>query len=148
MERRISYMKTVNPSMKIYINKIENRITFKIKKEYYLELLTPETMNLLGSTKNKITKDKNGENDPYLEITELALTHCSFVNNSCLKNSRVLYTFVPNKSFGQLLDISLKNFIFLKIFDSEFYYFEVSFADQNSNSLELEYKMNITLDIN
>ena len=71
--------------------KIENSITFKIKKEYYLELLTPETMKLLGSTKSKITKDKNGENVPYLEITEVVLIHCKVVNNSCLQNSRVLY---------------------------------------------------------
>ena len=57
-----------NPSIRIYVNKIENRITFKIKKGYYLELLTPETMKLLGSTESKITKDKNGENVPHLEI--------------------------------------------------------------------------------
>ena len=60
-----------NPSIRIYVNKIENRITFKIKTGYYLELLTPETMKLLGSTENKITKDKNGENVPHLEITEV-----------------------------------------------------------------------------
>ena len=58
------------PSIQIYVNKIENRITFKIKNGYSLELLTKETMKLLGSTKNKITKDKNGENVPHLEITE------------------------------------------------------------------------------
>ena len=73
-------------------------------------------MKLLGSTKSKITKYKNGENVSYLEITELVLIHCNVVNNSCLQNSRVLYTFVPNKSFGQLLDISPKNFILLKNF--------------------------------
>ena len=98
--------KTVNHSTKIYTNKIENRITFKIKKGYYLELLTPETLKLLGSTISKITKDKNGENFPYLEITEVVLVHCDVVNNSDQQNSRVLYTFVPNKSFDQLLDIS------------------------------------------
>ena len=58
-----------NPSIKIYVNKIENWVTFKIKNEYYLELLTPETMKLLGSTENKITKDKNGENVLHLEIS-------------------------------------------------------------------------------
>ena len=62
-----------NPSIRIYVNKIENRITFKIKNGYYLELLTPETMKLLGSTKRKITKDKNGENVPHLEVVELVL---------------------------------------------------------------------------
>ena len=75
--------------------KIEKSITFKIKKEYYLELLTPETMKLLGSTKSKITKDKNGENVPYLEIAEVVLIHCNVVNNSYQQNSKVLYRFVP-----------------------------------------------------
>ena len=69
----------------------------------------PETIKLLGSTKRKITKDENGENVPYLEITEVVLTHCNTVDNDYLQDSRVLYTFVPNKSFGQLLDISRKN---------------------------------------
>ena len=70
-----------NPSIRMYVNRIENRITFKIKSGYYLELLTPETMKLLGSTESKITKDKNGENVPYLEIVELVLVHCNLVNN-------------------------------------------------------------------
>ena len=78
------------------MNKIENRITFKIKNEYYLELLTPETMKLLGSTEIKITKDKNGENVPHLEITELVLVHCNLLNNDYQQDSRILYTFVPN----------------------------------------------------
>ena len=73
--------KTVNPSIRIYINKIENRITFKIKTENCLELLTTETMKLLGSTKSKITKNENGENVSYLEITEVVLIHCNVVNN-------------------------------------------------------------------
>ena len=68
--------------MKIIVNKIENRITFKIKIRYYLELLTPETMKLLGSIRNKINKDKNGENEPHLEITEVKLMHCDIVNNN------------------------------------------------------------------
>ena len=105
-------------------------------------------MKLLGSTKSKITKDKNGENVLYLEITEEVLIHCNVVNNSYQQNSRVLYTFVPNKSFGQLLDISPENFIYLKTFDSEFSYIEVWFTDQNSNPLEIEDKINITLVIN
>ena len=69
------------PSVQIYVNKIENRVTFKIKDGYSLELLTPETMKLLGSTENKITKDKNGENVPHLEITEVVLVHCDIVSN-------------------------------------------------------------------
>ena len=84
-------------SAKIYVNKIENRITFRIKNRYCLELLTPEAMKLLRSTENKTTKDKNGENVPHLEITEVVLVHCNIVNNDYQRDSRVLYTFVPNK---------------------------------------------------
>ena len=87
--------KTVNPSVRTYINKIKNRIKFKIKAGCYIELLTPETMKLLESTENK-----NGENVPYLEITEIVSIHCNAVNNSYQQNSRVLHTFAPNKSFG------------------------------------------------
>ena len=87
-------------------------------------------MKVLGSTKSKKTKDENGD------------------NNSYQQNSRVLYTFVPNKSFGELLDISPKNLIFLKIFDSEFSYIEVWFTDQNSRPLEIKDKISNTLVIN
>ena len=74
------------------MNKVENRITFKIKNGYNLELLTPKSMKLLGSTKNKITEDKNGENVPHLQITEVVLVHCNMVNNVYQQNSRVLHT--------------------------------------------------------
>ena len=94
-----------NPSVRIYVNKIENRITFKIKNGYYLKLLTPETMKLLGSTEGKITKDKNGENLPHLEIAELVLVHCNLVNSDYQHDSRILHTFVPNKLFGSLLEM-------------------------------------------
>ena len=142
---------TDNPSIRIYINKIENRITFKIKTRYYLELLTPETMKLLGSTKSKIKKDKNGKNVPNLEITEVVLVNCNIANDNYQQKSRVLYAFVPNNSFDQLLDISQKNVYFKKNFrisDSEFSYSKVWFTDQNSNPLEIENKINITLIIN
>ena len=95
------------------MKKTENRITFKTKTGYYLELLTPEIMKLLGSTKTKINKDKNGENVPHLETTEVVLIHCNIVNNDYQKDSRV-----PSKSFGQLLGISPKNFTFLKTLNS------------------------------
>ena len=83
-----------------------------------------------------------------MEVTEVLLRHCNIVNNNYTRNSRVLYTFIPNISFRQLLDISTKNFIFLKIFNSEFSYIEVWFTDQSSNALEIEDKINITLVIN
>ena len=101
-----------NPPIKIYVNKTENRVTFKIKKGYYLELLTPETMKLLGTRENKIAKHKNGENVPHLEIVELVLIHCNLVNNNYQQSSRILCTFVPNKPFGCLLEISPPNHIF------------------------------------
>ena len=129
----------------MYVNKIENRVTFKIKNGYYLELLTPETMKLLGSTESKITKYKNGENVPHLEIVELVLIHCNLVNNKYQKNSRILYTFVPNREFGSLLEISPPNYIFLKTFNSEFQEIKVWFTDQHSRPLEVEDKINLTL---
>ena len=101
-----------NPSIRMYINRIENRITFKIKNGYYLELLTPEIMKLLGSTESKITKDKNGENVPHLETVELVLVHCKLVNNDYQQDSRILHTFVSNKTVGSLLEISPTNQVF------------------------------------
>ena len=74
-------------------------------------------MKLLGSTKNKITKNKNGENVPHLEITEVVLIHCNTVKNDYQQDSRVLYTLVPNKPFGSLLEVSPTNHIFLKTFN-------------------------------
>ena len=134
-----------NPSMKIYVNKIENRVTFKIKNGYYLEFLTPETMKLLGSTESKITKDENGGNVPHLEVAELILIYCHLVNNNYQQNSRILYTFTPDKSFGSLLQISPPNHIFLKIFNSEFQETKVWFTDQNNRPLEVKDKINLTL---
>ena len=134
-----------NPSIRMYINRIENRITFEIKNGYYLELLTPETMKLLGNTESKITKDKNGENVPHLEIVELVLVHCSLVNNDYQQDSKILFTFVPNKSFGSLLEISPTNQVLLKTFNSEFQEVKIWFTDQTSKPLELEDKINMTL---
>ena len=107
-----------NPSVRLYLNKTDNRITFKIKTGYYLKLLTPEKIKLLGDTENKITKDKNGEKVPHLEITEVILVHFNIVNNDYQQDSRVFYKFVPNKPFGSLSDISPTNFIFLKTFNT------------------------------
>ena len=95
-------------------------------------------MKLLRSTKNKITKDKSGENVPHLEITEVVLVHCNIVNNDYQQDSRVLYTFVPNKPFGSLLEISPTNHIFWKTFNSEYDEIIVWFTNQNSQLLETE----------
>ena len=97
---------TGNPPVQIYPNKIKNRIAFKIKTGYKLELLSPETMKLLGSTKKDVDQDKNGEDVPKLESVEVALVHCNLVNNNYQQASKVLLTFVPNKQFGQLINIA------------------------------------------
>ena len=132
-------IKIDNPSIKIYVDKVENSITFKIKTGYYyLELLRPGAMKLLGITENKITKKKNGENVSHLEIAEVVLVHCKIVNNDYQQDSRVFYKFVLNKPFGSLLEISPKSHIFLKTFNSEFSAIEVCFTDQNSKPLEIE----------
>ena len=127
-----------NPPVKTYVNKLENRITFKIRTGYNLEFRTSKEIKLLESTKSNSTKDKNGENVPRLETTKIVLNHCNIVTKDYQQDSRVLYIFVPNKSFSQLLNISPKNFIFLKTFNSEFSFVEVWFADCNSKLLEKE----------
>ena len=102
-------------------------------------------MKLLGSTENKITKDKNGENVPHLEIFESVLVHCKLVNNDYQQDSSVLYTFVPNKAFGSLLEISPTNHIFSKTYNSEFQEMKICFTDQTSKPSEVEDKINLTL---
>ena len=102
-------------------------------------------MKLLGSTESKITKDKNGENVPHLEIVELVLVHCNLVNNDYQQDSRILYTFVPEKPFGSLLEISPTNRIFLKTLNLEFQEIKVWFTDQNSRTLEVKDRINLTL---
>ena len=130
---------TDNPSIKLTI-----WLHLKLKMDS-LELLTPETTKFLGSTENIITKDQNGENVPHLEITEVVLVHCNIVNNDYQQDSRVLYTFVPNKPFGSLLEISPTNHIFLRTFNTEYDEIKVWFKDQNSQPLEIEYRINLTL---
>ena len=96
---------TENPPVQIYPNKIKNRIVFKIKTGYKLELLSPETMKLLGSTKKDVDQDKDGEDIPKLESVEAFLVRCNLVNNNYQQSSKVLFTFVLNKKFGQLINI-------------------------------------------
>ena len=110
-----------NLTIRTYANKIKNRITFKIKNGYNLTLLTSETMQLLWSTENKITKDENVESVPHLETTEVLLVYCNIVNNDYQQNSRALYTFIPNKLFFPL-----------KTSNSEFQAIKVWVKDRNS----------------
>ena len=132
----------------IYANTINNRIVFKIKTEYKLELLSKETMKLLGSTKDIIDSDKNSKNVPRLENVEVDLVHCNLVNNSYQQALRVLFIFVPTKQYGELISISPKSLIFLKTMNTEFSEIEVWFSDQNNNALEIKDNVNISLIIN
>ena len=109
-----------NVPILIYANTINNRIVFKIKTGYKLEILSKETMKLLGSIKDIIDADKNSENVPKLENVEVVLVHCNSVNNSYQEVSRVLFTFVPNKQYGQLISISLHSLVFLKTMNTDF----------------------------
>ena len=102
-------------------------------------------MKLLGSTENKKNKDKSGKNLSHLEITEVVLVHCNKVNNDYQQDLTVLQTFVPNKPFGSLLEISATSYIFLKTFNSEYNEIEVWFTDQNSKPLEIEDRINLTM---
>ena len=99
----------------VYVNEINNRIVFKIKSGYKLELLSKETMKLLKSSSGTIDGDKNSELVPKLESVDLVLLHCNAVNNSYQQASKVLFTFVPNKKYGQLITVSPETLIMLKI---------------------------------
>ena len=131
-----------------YTNTINNRIVFKIKTGYKLELLSKETMKLLGSTEDIIDADKNSENLPRLENVEVVLVHYNLVNNSYQQHSRVLFTFLPNRQYGQLISISPDSLIFLKTMNTEFSEIDIWFTDQSNNALEIEDNVNISLIIN
>ena len=133
-----------NPLIQIYPNKIKNRIVFKVKTGYKLELLSPETMKLLESTKKDVDKDKDGEDVPKLESVEVVLVHCNLVNNSYQQASKVLFTSVPKKQYGQLITISPHFLTTLKTTNAEFQSIKVSFTDQNNRPLEIEDSVNIT----
>ena len=137
-----------NAPILIYANTINNRIVFKIKSRYKLELLSKETMKLLGSTKDIIDADKNSENVPKLENVEVVLVHCNLVNNAYQQHSRVLFTFVPTNQYGQLTGISPHSLVFLKTMNTDFSEIEIWFTDQNNNMLEIEDNVNISLIIN
>ena len=121
------------------------RIVFKIKTGYKLELLTPETMRLLGSTKKDVDKDKDGENVPKLESVEVVLVYCNLVKNDYQHTSKVLFSFVPNKQFGQLINISPHSLTMMNTVNTEFSSVEVWFTDQASKTLEVEDNVNLTL---
>ena len=122
-----------NPPVQVYTNKIKNRIDFKIKTGYKLEILSTETMKLLGSTKKDVSQDKDGEDAPKLEYIEVVLVHCNLVNNNYQQASKLLFTFVPNKYFVQLITIAPRSLTMLNTTHTST---EVWFTDQNSKTLK------------
>ena len=102
-------------------------------------------MKLLGSTKKDVDQDKVGEDVAKLESVEVVLVDCNLVNNNCQQASKVLFTFVPNKQFGQLINISPHSLTMLGTTNTEFSFIEVWFTDQNSEPLEIEDNVNLTL---
>ena len=129
----------------IYVNEINNRIVFKIKSGYKLALLSKGTMRLLGRSTDTLDVDKNSELVPKLESVDLVLVHCNLVNNSYKQASKVLFTFVPNKKYGQLITVSPETLIMLKTVNTEFSFIEIWFTDQDNRPLEIEDSVNISL---
>ena len=116
-----------------YTNRIKNWIVFRIKSRYKLELLSKEIMKLLGSSKQLIDADKDSELVPKLEIVETVLVHCNLVTNDYQQASKALFTFVPDKSFGQLMNINPHSPTMLKTVNAEFPFIKVLFTDQDNN---------------
>ena len=127
-----------NAPILLYANTINNSIVFKIKTGYKLELLSKETMKLLGSIKDVIDTDKNSENVPRLENVEVVLVDCNLVNNAYQQHSRVLFTFVPTKQYGQLISISPHSLVLLKTMNTDFSEIEIWFTDEKNNELEIK----------
>ena len=134
-----------NSPVEIYVNKIKNRIAFKIKTGYKLQLLTEETMQLLGSFKKVTGKNKDREIEPRLETVEVVLVHCNLANKNYQQASKVLFTFILNKQFGQLITITPHSVTMLKTTNAKFSFIDIWFTDQNNRPLEIEDNVNITL---
>ena len=133
--------------MLTYVKKINNRTVFKIKSGYKLELLSKEAMRLLGSSTDTIDGDKNSELVPKLESVDLVLVHCNLVNNSYQQASKVLFTFVTNKKYGQLINVSPETLIILKTVNTEFSFMEIWLTDQDNRPLEIKDSVNISLTV-
>ena len=128
----------------IHANRILDRVSFRIKTAYKLELLTNETMRLLGDGP-KIDTTKNGENVPKLEIVRNVLVCCNLVENVYVQDSKLLFYFVPNSRFGGLLSITPQVLKYCDTVDSIFDYIEISFADQNGSPLEIDDDITVTI---
>ena len=139
---------STNLPVHIYINRINNRLLFKIKDGYKLELQKPETMKSFGSIKKLIKKTKNGKNVRSLEVVEEVLVQCNLVDNQYQQNSEVLYTFMPNKSYTYLINVEPSKLGLLKTYNTDFGRIIIIFLDQNGRLLKIEDKVNLTLLIN
>ena len=138
---------TTIPPIHVYIDIINDRLVFKIKDGYKLELQISETMKLFRSTKKLIDKIKKREKVPIIDVVEVVLVKCNLVDNRQQQKSEVLYTFTPNKSYVYLLNTEPYNLVFLKTYNTELDEIIITFADQ-SRPLEIEYQNNLTLLIN
>ena len=134
-----------NPPVQIYSDKIKKAIVFKVKTGCKLELLSPETMKLLQSTKKDVDQDRDEEHVPKLESVEVILVHCNLVNNNYQQALKVLFTCVPNKQFWQLINIAPHSLIMLSTTSTDFLSIEVWFTDQSSEPFEIERSVNLTL---
>ena len=127
-----------NLPVQIYTNKIKNRIVFKINTGYKLELLSPETMKLLGSTKKDVDEDEDAEDVPKLEFVEVVSVHCNLVSNNYQQASKVLFTFVPNKQFGQLITIAPHSLTMLSTTNTYFFSLKHGLLIKIVNPLKLK----------
>ena len=139
---------TMVPPIHVPINRINNRLVFKIKDGYILEIQTAETMKLFASKRKLSNTIKNEENVPNLEVVELVLVQCNLIDNQCKQKSELLQTFRPNKSYVYLLNVGPSNLVFLKSYSTEFYEIIITFTDQNDRPLEIKGKVSLTLLIN
>ena len=139
---------TMVPPIHVPINRINNRLVFKIKDGYILEIQTAETMKLFASKRKLSNTIKNEENVPNLEVVELVLVQCNLIDNQCKQKSELLQTFRPNKSYAYLLNVGPGNLVFLKSYSTEFYEIIIAFTDQNDRPLEIKGKVSLTLLIN
>ena len=131
--------------MQTHVNRIKTGIIFEIKTGCKLELLTKETMQLLGSSKKDTDQNKDGETVSRLETIKVVLVHCNLVKNNYHQSSKVLFTFVPNEQFGQLITITPHSLTMMKTTNAEFSFIEISFTDRNNRPLEIEDSVNVTL---
>ena len=145
--KRYETLPAIHP-IHVYIDRINNILVFQIKDGYKLEIQWPETMKLFGSTKRLIGQTKNGEKVPSIEVVELVLVQCNLVDNSHQQKFKVIYTFMPNKSYAYLLNVEPSNLVFLKTYNTDSDEIIITFTDHNGGPFEVEDKVNLKLLIN